>query len=119
MCAFCQYNIRRQNSESPLFESGTYLEFFPRGLCETRRIKFQSAIAQNCKVRSAEELHSEVQGLENREKNVILLFWMGNADRIKRILKKGILISGALARAFIGISATVLLLCSFKRRKKK
>jgi len=44
---------------------------------------------------------------------------MGNADRIKRILKKGILVSGALARVFIGVSATVLLFCSFKRRKKK
>ena len=73
---------------------------------------------KSAKFRSAEGLQSEVQGLENRKENVILLIWMGNADRIKRILKKGILISGALARVFIGVSATVLLFCSFKRRKK-
>jgi hypothetical protein len=40
-------------------------------------------------------------------------------SRVKRILEKSIMISGALARAFIGVSATVLLLCSFKKRKKK
>jgi len=39
--------------------------------------------------------------------------------RIKRILKKGILISGALARVFIGIGATVSLLCSLKKKKAK
>jgi len=44
---------------------------------------------------------------------------MGNADRIKRILKKGILISGALARVFIGVGATVLLFCSLKKKKAK
>jgi hypothetical protein len=38
-------------------------------------------------------------------------------SRIKRILNKSILISGALARAFIGIGATVLLLCSLKKKK--
>jgi hypothetical protein len=40
-------------------------------------------------------------------------------SRMKRILKKGILISGALARAFIGVSAIVLLFCSLKKKKAK
>jgi len=40
-------------------------------------------------------------------------------SRMKRVLKKGILISGALARALIGVSATVLLLFSLKRKKGK
>ena len=40
-------------------------------------------------------------------------------NRMKRIFKKGILISGALARVFIGVGATVLLFCSLKRRKAK
>jgi hypothetical protein len=39
--------------------------------------------------------------------------------RIKRILKKGVLISGVLARAFIGVSAIVLLLCPLKKKKAK
>jgi hypothetical protein len=40
-------------------------------------------------------------------------------SRVRRILKKSILVSGALARAFIGIGATVLLLCSLKKKKAK
>jgi hypothetical protein len=40
-------------------------------------------------------------------------------SRIKRILKKGILISGALTRVFIGVGATVLLFCSLKKKKEK
>ncbi len=40
-------------------------------------------------------------------------------SRMKRILKKSILISGALARVFIGVGATVLLFCSLKKKKEK
>jgi hypothetical protein len=39
--------------------------------------------------------------------------------KIKRILKKGILISGVLTRVFIGVSAIVLLLCPLKKKKAK
>ena len=38
---------------------------------------------------------------------------------IKRILKKGILASGAFARVVIGAGATVLLFCSLKKKKAK
>jgi len=40
-------------------------------------------------------------------------------SRMKRILKKSILISGALARVFIGVGATVLLFCALKKKKEK
>jgi hypothetical protein len=40
-------------------------------------------------------------------------------SRMKRILKKGILVSGALVRVLIGAGATVLLLCSLKKKKAK
>jgi hypothetical protein len=40
-------------------------------------------------------------------------------SKIRRILGKGILISGALARVFIGVGATVLLFCSLKKKKAK
>jgi len=40
-------------------------------------------------------------------------------SRMKRILKKSIMISGTLARVFIGVGATVLLFCSLKKKKEK
>jgi hypothetical protein len=43
----------------------------------------------------------------------------GYVSRIKMILKKGILVSGALARAFIGVGATILLFHSFRKKKVK
>ena len=39
--------------------------------------------------------------------------------RVKRILERGIIISGALVRIFIGVGSTVLLLCSLKKKKAK
>jgi len=46
-------------------------------------------------------------------------FRKGYVSRIKGILKKGILISGALARVFIGVGATILLFRSFRKKKAK
>jgi hypothetical protein len=42
---------------------------------------------------------------------------MGDTNKAKRILKKGILLSGAIARFLIGIGATVLLFFSLRRKK--
>jgi len=42
---------------------------------------------------------------------------MGDTNKVKRILKKGILVSGVVMRSLIGIGATVLLLCALKRKK--
>ncbi len=39
-------------------------------------------------------------------------------SKMKRFFKKGILVSGALARVFIGVGATVLLFCSLKKKSQ-
>jgi hypothetical protein len=44
---------------------------------------------------------------------------MGNKAGIKNILKKTILISGAVARSVIGIGATALLFFVLKKKKAK
>jgi len=48
---------------------------------------------------------------------MILLVEMGDTNKVKKILKKGILLSGAIVRSLIGIGATVLLFFSLKRKK--
>jgi hypothetical protein len=42
---------------------------------------------------------------------------MGSKNKVKKIVKKGILVSGAIVRSFIGIGATVLLFFALKRKK--
>jgi len=42
---------------------------------------------------------------------------MGSKNKVKKILKKGILVSGAIARSLIGIGATVLFFFSLRRKK--
>jgi hypothetical protein len=42
---------------------------------------------------------------------------MGSKNKVKKIVKKGILVSGAIARSLIGIGATVLLFFALKRKK--
>jgi hypothetical protein len=44
---------------------------------------------------------------------------MSDKSSIKNILKKTILISGAVARSIIGIGATVLLFFALKKKKGK
>lgn len=44
---------------------------------------------------------------------------MDSKNKVKKILKKGILISGAIARSLIGIGATLLLFCALKKKKVK
>ena len=39
-------------------------------------------------------------------------------DRIKKILKKGITLSGLIMRSLVGIGATALLFLSLKKEKK-
>lgn len=40
-------------------------------------------------------------------------------DNCMKILKKGVVISGAIVRSFIGIGATVLLFFTLKKKKSK
>jgi hypothetical protein len=42
---------------------------------------------------------------------------MGDTNKVKKILGKGILVSGAIARSLIGIGATVLLFFTVKKKK--
>jgi hypothetical protein len=42
---------------------------------------------------------------------------MSRKDRIKNILKKGIILSGFIMRSLIGIGATALLFFSLKKKK--
>jgi len=42
---------------------------------------------------------------------------MDYKKRVKKIVKKGISISGALARTLIGMGATILIFLSFKNKK--
>jgi hypothetical protein len=42
---------------------------------------------------------------------------MGDTNKVKKILTKGILVSGVILRSLIGIGATVLLFCALKRKK--
>jgi hypothetical protein len=42
---------------------------------------------------------------------------MGSKNKVKRVVKKGILVSGAIVRSLIGIGATVLLFFALKRKK--
>jgi hypothetical protein len=42
---------------------------------------------------------------------------MGSKNKVKKIVKKGILVSGAIVRSLIGIGATVLLFFALKRKK--
>jgi hypothetical protein len=42
---------------------------------------------------------------------------MGSKNKVKKVVKKGILVSGAIVRSLIGIGATVLLFFALKRKK--
>jgi len=44
---------------------------------------------------------------------------MDYTDRVKKIVKKGISISGALTRTLIGMGTTILVFLSFKNKKAK
>jgi hypothetical protein len=42
---------------------------------------------------------------------------MGSKNKVKNILKKGILVSGAITRSLIGIGTAVLLFFALKRKR--
>jgi hypothetical protein len=42
---------------------------------------------------------------------------MSNTNKVKKILKKGIILSGAITRFLIGTGAVVLLFFSLRRKK--
>lgn len=44
---------------------------------------------------------------------------MGSTGRLMKIIRRSVLISGAVARSVIGIGATALLFLALKKRKTK